>query len=319
MAEKQLKINYPAIDVENFLKLISKAEFELLAGEGGLSRKINRPRVQKLGLILAGFPEFIHTERVHLLGNTEIAFLNRLTPKKRIESLKPIFDMKISCLVITKGLTPPKEVVDLAKKTETPLIRSKLRTTFVIQYITLGLQDVLAPYIHRHGVLVDVFGVGVLMVGGSSIGKSETALDLIVRGHRLVSDDIIEIRKKGEILLGRAPEVSRGKMELRGLGIISIPELFGIGSMRNEKIIDLIVNLIKPEEIEKEHIDRIGDEDRYEEIMDICLPKITLPVASGRNIAIILEVAASNLLLKRQGTYSAQEFVHKLRERIKNR
>lgn len=309
------KINYPSITVENFLKIVPKVEFELISGEDGILRKINRPRVQKLGLILAGFPEFIHQERVHLLGNTEITYLNKLTSKERVKALKPVFDMKISCLVISKGLEPPKEVIELSKKTQTPLIRSKLRTTFVIQHITETLQDILAPYLHRHGVLVDVFGIGILMTGGSSIGKSETALDLIVRGHRLVSDDIVEIRKKGDILVGRAPEISREKMELRGLGIISIPMLFGVVATRNEKIIDLLVNLVKPESVNCDEIDRLGDKECFEDIMGVNIPKITLPVASGRNIAILLEVSASNLLLKRQGYYSAQEFVQKLKER----
>ena len=205
MTNSEEKVTIPSISVEKFLSLIPKAELTLIAGKQGLSREINRPRVQKLGLILAGFPEFIHKERVHLVGNTEITFLNKLSSTERIKALKPVFDLKISCLVITKGLTPPEEMINLAKESDTPLISSPIRTTFVIQYITEGLQDVLAPFVHRHGVLVDVFGVGVLMMGGSSIGKSETALDLIVRKHRLVSDDLIEIRKKGEILIVNAP------------------------------------------------------------------------------------------------------------------
>ncbi|NMB99600.1 MAG: HPr(Ser) kinase/phosphatase [Thermoanaerobaculaceae bacterium] len=317
MNNSQEKVTYPSITVEQFLTSVSKAELTLLAGEKGLHRKIDRPRVQKLGLIIAGFPEFIHKERVHLVGNTEIAYLNRLTPKEKIKSLKPIFDLEISCLVITKGLPAPQEMIKLAKETDTPLLSSPLRTTFVIQYITEGLQDVLAPFTHKHGVLVDVFGVGVLMKGGSSIGKSETALDLIVRKHRLVSDDIIEIRKKGEILIGKAPDITMGRMELRGLGIINISELFGIVALRDEKIIDLIVNLQPAEQFSE--VDRLGIDEKYEEIMGVKIPSINLPVASGRNIANLLEIAASNLLLKRKGKYSAQEFVIKQRDRLKHR
>ncbi|MFB3851716.1 MAG: HPr(Ser) kinase/phosphatase [Acidobacteriota bacterium] len=317
MNNSQEKVTYPSITVEQFLTSVSKAELTLLAGEKGLHRKIDRPRVQKLGLIIAGFPEFIHKERVHLVGNTEISYLNRLTPKEKIKSLKPIFDLEISCLVITKGLPAPQEMIKLAKETDTPLLSSPLRTTFVIQYITEGLQDVLAPFTHKHGVLVDVFGVGVLMKGGSSIGKSETALDLIVRKHRLVSDDIIEIRKKGEILIGKAPDITMGRMELRGLGIINISELFGIVALRDEKIIDLIVNLQPAEQFSE--VDRLGIDEKYEEIMGVKIPSINLPVASGRNIANLLEIAASNLLLKRKGKYSAQEFVIKQRDRLKHR
>lgn len=317
MTNSEEKVTFPVITVEKFLSLIPKAELTLIAGEKGLSREINRPRVQKLGLILAGFPEFIHKERVHLVGNTEIAFLNKLSSNERIKAIKPIFNLKISCLVITKGLTPPEEMVNLAKKSNTPLISSPLRTTFVIQYITEGLQEILAPYVHRHGVLVDVFGVGVLMMGGSSIGKSETALDLIVRKHRLVSDDLIEIRKKGEILIGKAPEISRGIMELRGIGIINIEELFGIVALRDEKIIDLIVNFEIFNDFSS--IDRLGIDEQFEEIMGVKIPSITLPVASGRNIANLLEIAASNLLLKRKGKYSAQEFLIKQRERLKHK
>lgn len=317
MNNSQEKVTYPSITVEQFLTSVSKAELTLLAGEKGLHRKIDRPRVQKLGLIIAGFPEFIHKERVHLVGNTEIAYLNRLTPKEKIKSLKPIFDLEISCLVITKGLPAPQEMIKLAKETDTPLLSSPLRTTFVIQYITEGLQDFLAPFTHKHGVLVDVFGVGVLMKGGSSIGKSETALDLIVRKHRLVSDDIIEIRKKGEILIGKAPDITMGRMELRGLGIINISELFGIVALRDEKIIDLIVNLQPAEHFSE--VDRLGIDEKYEEIMGVKIPSINLPVASGRNIANLLEIAASNLLLKRKGKYSAQEFVIKQSDRLKHR
>ncbi|HNQ79187.1 MAG TPA: HPr(Ser) kinase/phosphatase [Acidobacteriota bacterium] len=316
MAGTSSEAFYPVITVREFLGLIPKAKFELLAGEEGLDRKINRPRVQKLGLILAGFPKFIHQERVHLVGNTEIEYLMSLPEKDRTKALMPVFERKISCLVITKGLVPPEELVALARVTKTPLLRSPLRTTFVIQNIAEGLQDILAPTISCHGVLVDVFGIGTLLRGESSIGKSETALDLIVRKHRLVADDIVEIRKKSDVLIGRAPEAGAGYMELRGLGIINIKDLFGIVAVRNEKIIDLIVDLKtwKP----GDDIDRLGDTERNENLLGVDVPAIEMPVASGRNISIILEVAASNLLLKRQGIYSAQEFIQKQKERFQN-
>jgi HPr kinase/phosphorylase len=316
MAGTSSEAFYPVITVREFLGLIPKAKFELLAGEEGLDRKINRPRVQKLGLILAGFPKFIHQERVHLVGNTEIEYLMSLPEKDRTKALMPVFERKISCLVITKGLVPPEELVALARVTKTPLLRSPLRTTFVIQNIAEGLQDILAPTISCHGVLVDVFGIGTLLRGESSIGKSETALDLIVRKHRLVADDIVEIRKKSDVLIGRAPEAGAGYMELRGLGIINIKDLFGIVAVRNEKIIDLIVDLKtwKP----GDDIDRLGDTERNENLLGVDVPAIEMPIASGRNISIILEVAASNLLLKRQGIYSAQEFIQKQKERFQN-
>ena len=246
---------------------------------------------------------------MHLVGNTEIEYLMSLPEKDRTKALMPVFERKISCLVITKGLVPPEELVALARVTKTPLLRSPLRTTFVIQNIAEGLQDILAPTISCHGVLVDVFGIGTLLRGESSIGKSETALDLIVRKHRLVADDIVEIRKKSDVLIGRAPEAGAGYMELRGLGIINIKDLFGIVAVRNEKIIDLIVDLKtwKP----GDDIDRLGDTERNENLLGVDVPAIEMPVASGRNISIILEVAASNLLLKRQGIYSAQEFIQK--------
>jgi HPr kinase/phosphorylase len=308
---------YPVITVREFLQVIPKAKLELIAGKEGLDRKINRPRVQKLGLILAGFPQFIHEERVHLMGNTEVEYLKSLSKKARKEALKPIFEKNISCIILTKGLEPPEELITLATETKTPLLRSPLRTTFVIQFIAEGLQDILSPFISCHGVLVDVFGIGILLRGESSIGKSETALDLIVRRHRLVADDIVEIRKKSDILIGRAPEAGAGYMELRGLGIINIKDLFGIVAVRNEKIIDLIVNLKVWGS--GEEIDRLGDVEKTEELLGIEIPYIEMPVASGRNIAIILEVAASNLILKRQGRYSAQEFIQKQKERFQNK
>jgi HPr kinase/phosphorylase len=303
---------HPRMSVRQFVETFASLELTLLAGHGGLDRLIESPRIQKLGLALAGVHEHIHSGRVQILGNTEISYLSRQSPEDRRRTLAPIFEKDIVCIVLTKGLTPPQELLDLALETDTPLIISAKASSLVINEITDVLLSTLAPTLTVHGVLVDVYGVGLLLVGKGSIGKSETALDLIVRGHRLVSDDVVEIRRRGELLTGTPPELLQYHMELRGLGIINIKDLFGVVATRSRMDIDLVVELEHWKE--DGHYDRLGLDEQTISILGVSVPYLLFPLAIGRNITILLEVAVRNLLLKRKGIYTARTFAQRLQE-----
>jgi HPr kinase/phosphorylase len=302
----------PRMSVLQFVETFSALDLSLLAGEKGLDRLIESPRIQKLGLALAGVHEHIHSGRVQILGNTEISYLSRQSPDARRKNLAPILEKHLACIVLTKNLTPPPELLELAIETDTPLISSTKTSSLVINEITDLLLSALAPCLTVHGVLVDVYGVGLLLVGQGSIGKSETALDLIVRGHRLVGDDVVEIRRRGENLTGTPPELLRYHMELRGLGIINIKDLFGVVATRARMDIDLVVEL---EHWKEEGIyDRLGLDEQTISILGLPVPYLLMPLAIGRNITILLEVAVRNLLLKRKGIFTAQTFAQRLQE-----
>jgi len=303
---------HPRMSVRQFVETFASLELTLLTGEDGLDREIESARIQKLGLALAGVHEHIHSGRVQILGNTEISYLQRQSPEERRRNLATVFAKDMVCVVITKGLTPPKELVDAAAETKTPLIRSNRTSSLVINEITDVLLSALAPTLTVHGVLVDVYGVGLLLVGKGSIGKSETALDLIVRGHRLVSDDVVEIRRRGESLTGTPPELLQYHMELRGLGIINIKDLFGVVATRSRMDIDLVVELEHWKE--DGHYDRLGLDEQTISILGVSVPYLLFPLAIGRNITILLEVAVRNLLLKRKGIYTARTFAQRLQE-----
>ena len=303
---------HPRMSVRQFVETFASLDLTLLAGHGGLDRLIESPRIQKLGLALAGVHEHIHSGRVQILGNTEISYLSRQSPEDRRRTLKPILEKDIVCIVLTKGLQPPQELLDLSLETDTPLICSAKASSLVINEITDVLLSTLAPTLTVHGVLVDVYGVGLLLVGKGSIGKSETALDLIVRGHRLVSDDVVEIRRRGETLTGTPPELLQYHMELRGLGIINIKDLFGVVATRSRMDIDLVVELEHWKE--DGHYDRLGLDEQTISILGVSVPYLLFPLAIGRNITILLEVAVRNLLLKRKGIYTARTFAQRLQE-----
>jgi HPr kinase/phosphorylase len=307
---------HPKLTVQQFLEAFPNLRMEVLAGREGLSKLISSPRIQKPGLALAGVPEFVHAERIQILGSTEISFLERQTPDFRRTALRHIYDQEVSCFLITKNLTPPPEVLELAEETVTPVLRTPEASSVTIQAVTDGLVEALAPCLTVHGVLVDVFGVGLLIVGEGSIGKSESALDLVLRGHRLVSDDLVEIRRRSETLTGSAPLLLKHHMELRGLGIIDIKELFGVVATRDRKDVELVVEL--------EHwrndrqYDRLGLEEQHVRILGVAVPYILMPVAPGRVISILLEVAVRNLLLKRKGIYTARTFAERHQAAMKN-
>ena len=280
-----------------------------VAGRGGLSRSVNVPRIQKPGLALTGWPEQLHPHRVLVLGGTEVEYLTDVE-SARNHGIATMLGSDPACVVVCRGLVPPEALRDAAEARGVPLLVSSLVTADFIALVTAWMTDRLAPSMQQHGVLMDVLGIGILMVGKSGIGKSETALDLVQKGHRLVGDDVIIIRKKGKGLIGSGAGLLGHCMEIRGLGIINIKDLFGIASVRDAKMIELLVELHEwAADVEYE---RLGFDDQAERILDVEVPKIKLPVRPGRNLATLIEVAARNQLLKAQGIHSARAFRDKL-------
>jgi len=290
-------------------------DLSLLAGERGLSHRLYSSRIQKPGLALTGYTEHLHPDRLQVLGNTEISYLQQMPRELSTANISRFCTFPISGLIVTKGLEPPDFLIAEADRAGIPVLGTPLQSSIFISLITKFLEEKLLPTTHIHGVLVDVLGVGVLLLGKSGIGKSECALDLVIRGHRLVGDDIISIKKKMPAsLVGQAGETIQYHMEIRGLGIINIKDLFGVSSIREKKIIDMVLELV---EWDPEHeYDRLGIDDRVYTILGVDLPHICIPVRPGRNLTSIIEVAARNFLLKGMGYHSAREFHEKLLSRL---
>jgi len=289
-------------------------KLELLAGARGLENRITNTRLQKYSLAFAGFFEHFHPDRVQVLGKTEISYLETLPQERAREMIQIFCGHPICCIVVTKGLALPQELLSCAESSGIPLLRSASQSSLVISQLSVYLESRLSHTITVHGVLIDVDGVGILILGKSGIGKSESALTLIQRGHRLVADDVVQIRRTGERLAGRGMELSRFHMEIRGLGILNIRDLFGVVSIREEKRIELVIRL---EEWERgEEYDRLGLDEQYHDILGISLPLVRLPVMPGRNIPTLVEVAARNQLLKSMGYRSAEAFNEEVLKRL---
>jgi len=288
-------------------------DLELVAGKGGLDREIVFHRIQKPGLAMTGYVDFVRGGRVQVLGESEMRYIRSRMDAELRAILARLCALPIPCIIVTKGLDIPAELIDVCNENRLPLLRSELVSSTFIDRLTLFLDSQLAPRTTVHGVLVDVYGVGVLITGESGVGKSECALDLVVRGHRLVADDVVEIRRRsGEILMGKGPELIRHHMELRGLGILNIEHLFGAASIRDHKRVELVVKLEEwDEDVE---YDRLGIDERTHDILGIPLPLIRLPVASGRNLSNLVEVAVRNLILKLTGFHPAEELTRRLQE-----
>lgn len=279
---------------------------KLIAGEDGLSKEIQVGDVNRPGLSLAGFFDFFAYERIQVFGLGETAFMKKLTEERKIEIFEKFFSYDVLCCVFTHDEYPDQLFINLASKRNIPTFVTKFSTTRFVSLWTHTVEEIFSPSTTIHGTLVDVFGIGVLLIGKSSIGKSECALELIERGHRLVADDLVEIQKTDEtFLLGTSSEVITHHMEIRGLGIINVRDIYGIASVRNRKRIELVVML--EEWDESNAYDRLGIDEKKYTILDIDLPFTTVPVRSGRNIPIIIETAALNQKLKKMGTYSAKE------------
>jgi HPr kinase/phosphorylase len=274
---------------------------------------INRP-----GFLLAGFTENFLAERIQIVGQTEMAFLAHAPEPERQEALHRLFSFPIPCIIIAKGLEPPPGMIEMASERNIPVLRTSMSTTPFIHELTSYLEDVFAPGTNIHASLVDVYGVGLLITGRSGIGKSECALDLVERGHRLVADDVVMVKKRREgILIGSASDLLQHHMEIRGLGIIDVQAVFGIRAIRGQKRIELEVNLMEWEA--NEQFERTGLDERSSTILGVRIPLVVVPIVPGKNLTVIAEVIALNYLVKAYGYDSALTFDEKLRDRLERR
>lgn len=271
---------------------------------------INRP-----GMQLCGFYEYFAHERPQMLGKVEMTYLESLEPEKRRQVLETYLSYDMPCIIISWGMNPPEELLELAVKRDIPVFQSKLKTTKVSLQLIMYLNRVLAPHVTRHGVLVDVYGVGILLTGESGVGKSEAALELVKRGHQLAADDVVDIcRVSDDRLVGESPEMIRHFMEIRGIGIIDIRAMYGVSSVILSKSIDMVIHMEKWDST-KEY-DRFGLTEESTSILGVKVPYQVMPVKPGRNLAIIIEVAARNLSLKRMGYSAASELDRRLNQLI---
>lgn len=289
---------------------------ELLAGADGVARAITSPHIQKTGLALAGFHHYLKPGRVLVFGESEIRFLEGLADAPLALALRHAMTIEIPCILITGGFAPPPQLLAECDRLDVPLLRTREATPSAISKVSHILEDTLAERTVIHGVLLDILGLGVLIVGESGIGKSESALDLIARGHRLVADDTVEVRRRAEtILVGTCPELTRHHMELRGLGIINVKELFGIACTRVSKRLEMAVQLERWDPVRE--YDRLGIDATFLEILGLPVPLIKMPVAPGRNVAILVEVAARNQLLRARGHHAGRMLAQRLDDHLR--
>jgi len=280
-------------------------QLEMVVGSDGLDRPLKISDINRPGLCLSGYLDYFACDRVQVLGNTEIHYMEQLDADLLEDRLRKAFCFNIPCFVVSRGLRPPELFLRLAEERDVPVLRSLKATNDVISRIIVFLSEELSPETTLHGVVVDVFGVGVLIVGRPGVGKSETALELVERGHRLVADDVVVVKRRRDNLYAQSSPLIGHHMEIRGLGIIDIKNIFGVGSVRNAKRIDLVVEL-EDWDPSKEY-DRIGIEQKTESLLDARVSKLLIPVRPGRNMAIILEVAALNHRLREFGVHSARK------------
>jgi HPr kinase/phosphorylase len=287
----------------------------LITGSDGLERVILRPRVQKPGLAFAGYYEYIKQWRVQIIGESETKYLQSLPPRIRERHVRNVTALDVSCFIVTKGITPLDEFRFECEKRGVPLFSTSAMSSQTINRVTYFLEEWMAPRITMHSGLLDVYGIGVLLLGDSGIGKSECALDLVYRGHRLVADDMVIIRRHPNgVLIGYSSDLLRHHMELRGIGIINVKDLFGVSATRDLKPIDMVVKLEKW--VEGTEYDRLGIGGEAYELLGVSKPYVRLPVASGRNLALLVEIAARNHLMKLQGYDSAREFIRRHTEAV---
>ncbi|MGK9475910.1 HPr(Ser) kinase/phosphatase [Melioribacter sp. OK-6-Me] len=301
-----------------FKKTKEKFKLRLLNERVGFERKIKDQNLHRPGLPLAGFLDLFAYSRIQVFGNTEMSYLHSLSKEERRNSLNRIFKFEIPCIIITNSNLPSPEMIELANEFNIPIFGSDYTTTKLIYLLGDFLDDQFAPRITVHGSLVDVYGVGILFTGKSGIGKSEVALDLVERGHRLVADDVVILTKKGEgILMASGTDLVKHFMELRGIGIIDIRSMFGVRAIRYQKRLEVVVEL----EIWDDKIDytRTGLEDSFIKILDIEIPYIKLPIIPGKNITVISEIIAINYLLKHYGYDAAKVLQKRIEDQIRKK
>ena len=294
------------IDID--LKEHNSLNLQCIGGRRGLVREINTPDINRPGLALSGFFDSFAHDRIQIFGRGEAAYLEKLQNDDTVDTIRRMFTFLIPCCIFTHGILPGKNFFEAAENAGCPLLQTDLPTSEFTTRVTRILAEIFAPRQSIHGVLVEVYGLGILILGDSGVGKSETALELIMHGHRLVADDVVNIHcVNGNILMGTgANRVIAHHMEIRGMGIINITHLFGVGAIRDRKEIQLVVKLAEWDS--KKNYDRIGLEEQYMELLGVNIPKLEIPVKPGRNIPIIIETAAMNERLKTMGYNAAKEF-----------
>ena len=300
------------IKIEHFCKQL---ELEQLTHTTRTEMDINVTDINRPGMQLCGFYEYFAHERPQVIGKVETTYLESLSPDKRRAVLETYMSYPLPCIVVCWGMQPPHELLDIAQAHDIPVFQSKLKTTQFTLKVIMYLTRTLAPHVTQHGVLVDVYGVGVLLTGDSGVGKSEAALELVKRGHQLCADDVVDIcRVADDRLIGESPAMVRHFMEIRGIGIIDIRAMYGVGAVVLSKSIDMVIHMEKWDSA-KEY-DRLGLTEETTSILDVKVPYQVMPVKPGRNVAIIIEVAARNLSLKRMGYSAAHELDRRLNEMI---
>jgi len=309
----------PGLSVRKLLEQKGRElELTVVAGEGGLDHRIESPELNRPGLAMAGFYDVFSHDRIQILGITECSFLRSVDAGERKKRLTRMFEFEIPCFIVTSGREVSSELLELADLNNVPIMSTPIPTSRFFAMLSYYLEHEFAPSCTIHGVLLDVYGVGVLIVGISGVGKSETALELVERGHRLVADDVVILRRISKnLLIGSASEILKHNMEIRGLGIIDVEKLYGVGSIREEKKVNLLIHLEKwdPEK----RYDRLGMEESRRNIFDVEIPEYRIPVEPGRNLAILIEVAALQRRLNYQGYNPAREFNRNLLQRIKDK
>jgi len=288
----------------------------LVNEDADVKRYLDRARVQKPSFALCGFLEGLNPHLLHVIGKTGMHYLNVQTEDQRSAAVNAMFDLTLTAVVITCGQTPPAAMLQAARRTKTPLITTDMETTAFMTDMMFFLTRRLAPRMYQHGVYVDIFGLGVLITGASGIGKSEIALELITRGHRFIADDMVELSRPGpDVLVGKSPEALRYHMEIRGLGILNIRDLFGAAALTDTKRVGLVVEAVPWKSLSGE--ERVLTEERSITIHEVQVAKVIIPIRPGRSLAVLVEVAARNHLLKQRGVDSSKEFVQALQDRIR--
>ena len=278
--------------------------------------RLTVPDVSRPGLQLAGYYDHFEPMRLQVMGNVEISYLQKLTEAEQAMTFDRPFSYRSPALLIARGVAPTPQCMEMAKKHDITILCSKEATSTVVSDIIAWLKAALAPSVTRHGVLMEVYGEGLLLLGESGMGKSEAAVELLKRGHRLIADDAVEIRKISEsALVGTAPELIRNYVELRGIGIVNVAKLFGMGAVKAENPIDLVVNIVPWDH--KKVYDRLGVEEQYMDILGVQIPMNTIPITPGRNLAVILEVAAMNNRQRKMGYNPALEFTEQMERHFK--
>ncbi len=288
---------------------------ELIAGQAGVKKRIQVPEAHRPGLSLSGYLKGHAGKRILIFGKVEIEYVRHLDAQLRIQRLEAILNSLTPAVIVARRYRPPKELVSLCEKHSIPLLKTNMSTMNLISKLTLLLTEEFSPSMSCHGTLVEVFGVGILIQGDSSVGKSEAALGLVERGHRLISDDIVKVKKReGNYVEGFGAELTRHHMEIRGIGIINVAHLYGAVCVRDNKSIDLVVKLEAWDD--QKFYDRVGLDEKYGDILGVKLPYHVLPVKPGRDVVLLLETIALNHRLKGMGYNSAKEFKTKLMEMI---